>query len=288
MYDEELGRLKKRNVKKKWPHEAKNFTPWLSDNLELLSSALGFNLESPQVEKTAGPYRADILAHNAHDGRRTIIENQLARANLQHLGQLLAYIAHLKARYGVWVATGFNRTIRKAIRMLNRHWPDSTGVFAVKLGLYESGNGHFVPNLEIVEHPAWWNDPIALEFWTSFSSLRQSALAGILDSGSSMRRSRFPIEEAKLRVTQYFGASFVRVYVTGARNEAENDVFPRLNKYRESLNREFDKSELLAGPNPRFTTQCKVNSHERRNWNRMVDWLDNQRMRYERVLRNCL
>lgn len=287
MYDEKLGRLTKLNVRNKWPHEAKNFTPWLSESLQQLSSVLGLSLECPQEEESAGPYKADILAQCTPDGRRAIVENQLARADLQHLGQLVTYVAELKAHYGVWVATSFNRSILNAIRMLNSRLPDSSGFFAVKLGLYGSRNGHLVPIFEIVEHPQWWQDPIARGFWGTFSSLRQTAPVPFFDSGSSMRRSRFPIDEASLRVTQYFAASFVRVYVTGARNEAEKEVFPRIERFRESLLGELDKSELLAGPNPRLTTQFKVNSHERRNWNRMVCWLDSQRMRYESVLRNC-
>lgn len=288
MYDEELGKLTKQNVRIKWPHEAKNFTPWLSENLEQLSFALGFHLESLEVEKKAGPYKADILAQCAQDGCRAIIENQLAKANLQHLGQLVTYIAQLKAHHGVWVATGFNRTILNAIRMLNNRWPDSIGVFAVKLSLYRSKQGHFVPIFEVVGHPKLWEDPIAREFWAFSKSSNKASPVPVFDYGSSMRRGRFLIHEARLRVTQFFGANFVRVYVTGARNEPENEVFQRIGQVRESLASEFDRTELLAGPNPRFTTQFKVNSHEKRNWNRMAGWLDCQQMRYDRVLRNCL
>ena len=39
------------------------------------------------------------------DDSRVLIENQLEEANMQHLGQLLAYLAGLEAKIVVWIAT---------------------------------------------------------------------------------------------------------------------------------------------------------------------------------------
>lgn len=285
MQDETLGKLTKINVRKKWPDEARDFTPWLARNLDRLSCLLGINLKFEEKEKRAGPYRFDILARRSQGNGRVIIENQLEKADLRHLGQLVTYAASLKAQDGVWIATKFDGTLRSAIGMMNNHWPESTGFFSVKLSLFVSEKGHFQPILDVVKHPVWWKDPLAVKFWTHFDARRPGKPDSTVDRSTSQRRRRYAVKEADLRITQYFRGDCVRVYVTGHEGEGDCQVFERIRPFRYSLLEEFDKSERIAGPNPRFTTEFQVNSHSEDNWDRMVDWLDRQRKRYERVLR---
>ena len=90
----DLGRLERVNVRDAWQNEAHDFTPWLSQNLDRLSAELGIDdLELEGTEVTVGPYRADIVARMPQDGSGVLIENQPEHANLQHLGQVLAYLA---------------------------------------------------------------------------------------------------------------------------------------------------------------------------------------------------
>ena len=115
----ELGVLERTDVRQAWQHEAHDFTPWLAENLDRLSSAVGIGLEREGTEVQIGPYRADIVAR-AQDGTQVLIENQLEEANLQHLGQVLAYLAGLEAETVVWIATGFNEAHLSAIRWAER------------------------------------------------------------------------------------------------------------------------------------------------------------------------
>ncbi len=57
----ELGRLESVGVRKAWKHEAHDFTPWLAENLGLLSTELGIDLELEGREVKVGPYYADIV-----------------------------------------------------------------------------------------------------------------------------------------------------------------------------------------------------------------------------------
>ena len=41
----ELGRLENVELRKVWPNEAQDFTPWLSEHLGVLSEAVGMDLE---------------------------------------------------------------------------------------------------------------------------------------------------------------------------------------------------------------------------------------------------
>ena len=118
-----LGTLQRVDVRQAWPHEAQDFTPWLAKNLGVLADELGVALEMEDTEKAVGlyRYRADIVARVPHDGTLVLIENQLEEANLEHLGQVLAYLAGLEAQIIVWVATSFHDLHLAAIRWLNEH-----------------------------------------------------------------------------------------------------------------------------------------------------------------------
>ena len=285
MYDATLGRLTKVNVRKKWPDEARNFTPWLSKNLDQLSSVLGLNLEFLDREKKAGPFKADILTRNNQDGQHnTVIECQLEAADLRHLGQLITYVAQLRARNGVWIATSFRGTILKALRMLNKNWPDSNGFFAVTLNLFRGNDGLFLPIFDVVDKPQGWEDPLAQKFWNYYFCRHAIASGPNLDEGSSMRRNRIPVEEANLRITQYFGGSFVRTYITGYENEPRREIIGRIKPYRDLLIKEVRKSEFLGGRNRYCMTEFQVNARDCQNWSEMVDWLESQRKTYEKVL----
>jgi len=40
-----LGEIESVNIRELWPNEAHDFTPWLAENLDRLSEALGMDLE---------------------------------------------------------------------------------------------------------------------------------------------------------------------------------------------------------------------------------------------------
>ncbi len=279
-----MGKLTKVCVRKKWPNEAKDFTPCLSKNLNLLSDVLGMGLELVGTEVEAGPYKADIEARIPTDGARVIIENQLTRADPRHLGQLLNYHVRLKAQKSVWVATDFWGTNLSVIRWLNRQSGDSFSFFAVRVSVYRDQNSILAPVFEVIEYPNGWEDPRASKFWAHFAARRQGAPKGM--RGSSCRRVRHMVKEADLKIVQYFRPDSVRVYLTGNWNEADKDVFSRIGPYWQSLKAALRDSGFLGGKNFRCTTQLRIDTHDRDNWDKMADWLDEQRIKYESVLRN--
>ena len=50
------------NLRKVWPNEAKDFTPWLAEHLEYIGNILEMDLELVEKESKVGGYSADILA----------------------------------------------------------------------------------------------------------------------------------------------------------------------------------------------------------------------------------
>lgn len=58
-----LARLEKVDLRDQWKDEAKDFTPWLAEpeNIEILSEAIGMDLEVIGKEEKVGSFSADIL-----------------------------------------------------------------------------------------------------------------------------------------------------------------------------------------------------------------------------------
>ncbi|HEX3102484.1 MAG TPA: hypothetical protein VHQ01_11855, partial [Pyrinomonadaceae bacterium] len=59
----ELGKLEKVQLRDFWKKEDRDFTPWLAceENIQVLSEAIGIDLEVQSHEESVGPFRADIL-----------------------------------------------------------------------------------------------------------------------------------------------------------------------------------------------------------------------------------
>ena len=63
------------DLRKVWPNEANDFTKWLFEkhNMELLSEALGVEIEGEAREANVGAFRVDIVGTEAETGRKVII-----------------------------------------------------------------------------------------------------------------------------------------------------------------------------------------------------------------------
>lgn len=162
----EFGELRDVDLREVWPHEAHNFTPWLAEreNLSRLSRAIGIpELEPLQREANVSGFSADILAEIPSDGSLVLIENQLGNTDHTHLGQIMTYLAGLKAQTAVWVARNFAPAHLEAIRWLNEYTSDAFAFFAVKVRVVKMGDNSSVvaPLFEVMEQPNEWNRELA-------------------------------------------------------------------------------------------------------------------------------
>lgn len=300
MRDLNLGKLERVEVRKAWEHEAHVFTPWLADNLDLLAEELGIELDLEGEEVSIGQYRADIVARNSRDNSVVLIENQLETADLQHLGQILAYMAGLDARTIIWVATGFNDIHRSAIHWLNEHTVDEFSFFAVQVGIVRIGDSKLAPVFEVLERPSEWERQVQevsghgklgkhvkfrREFWTHFAKRIPDApgLRPDYAGGNVWHR----VEEANLTVVHFLARDRVGLYLIGDWGESREDVRPRAEPYFDALRGCLDPDDdFHEGKNHLCVATLHVgDTHDRANWDKMVDWLDNRRRRYEKVLK---
>jgi hypothetical protein len=93
------------NIREVWPGEARDFTPWMADHVEILGEHLEIgelSIEATEVPIPGGR-NLDVLAVDA-DGARWAIENQYGVGDHDHFTRGLAYAVALECRALVIVA----------------------------------------------------------------------------------------------------------------------------------------------------------------------------------------
>lgn len=158
-----LGKLQKIDLRDIWDTESGHFTPWLaqSENIELLSAAIGIDLEVEAQEKNVGPFRADILCKDTTTESWVLIENQLERTDHTHLGQLLTYAAGLSAVTIVWIAEVFTEEHRATLDWLNEITDESFNFFGLEIELWRIGDSPVAPKFNIVSKPNDWSKTVS-------------------------------------------------------------------------------------------------------------------------------
>ena len=128
------------DIREVWPNEASDFTPWLAENLNVLSDALNMNLKLVSMEEPVGPFFLDILAKDANTGKLVTIENQLEWTDHNHLGQLLTYAVGCDAQAAVWVVYGLINEHGEAINKLNEWAGGNIAFYGVEVEASRKGD----------------------------------------------------------------------------------------------------------------------------------------------------
>jgi hypothetical protein len=173
----ELGILKTVTARQKWTNEARDFTPWLANNISELNKALGLELEVENTEVAVGPYSADILAKDTGTGKYVIIENQLEKTNHDHLGKAITYASVLDASTIIWIATDFTEEHKKALDWLNDHTSDEISFYGVQVELWQIDNSNAALKFNIISKPN--------------QAVRQAARSKATDDLSESRKFQF-------------------------------------------------------------------------------------------------
>ena len=86
----EIGSLTKVPIREVWPNEAADLTPWLADNPDILSEALGVRLELVDTEVQVGEsFSADILFRVRNANALVVVENMMGPTDHDHLGKTI-------------------------------------------------------------------------------------------------------------------------------------------------------------------------------------------------------
>lgn len=158
-----LGLLEEiKDLRTVWPHEALDFTPWLSqdDNISLLADAVGLEITVDETESSVGDFNVDIYASETGTDRKIIIENQLKDTNHDHLGKLITYASGKSADVVIWVVKHAREEHKAAIEWLNNHTDDKIGFFLCEIKLYKIGASEPAVKFEVIEKPNDWTKEV--------------------------------------------------------------------------------------------------------------------------------
>lgn len=119
--DKEFGKIVEIDPRQVFKDERNDFTPWLNDNIDLLSKLLGLEIIDNQIEVGVGDFRLDIMGKDANSKSIVAIENQLERTDHNHLGQIITYTAGSKAEIVIWIAKEIRPEHEAALEWLNEN-----------------------------------------------------------------------------------------------------------------------------------------------------------------------
>ena len=146
-----IGRLARIPLRQVWKREAKDFTPWLKENLEVLNEVLDLNLQSAEREQAAGSFSVDLVAED-DSGRPVIIENQLEKSDHDHLGKVITYLSAYDAQSAIWVVANPRPEHVQAITWLNES--SSGSFYLVKVEAVQIGESVPAPLFTLIVGPS--------------------------------------------------------------------------------------------------------------------------------------
>ena len=146
-----IGKLERVALREVWRDEARDFTPWLQENIDVLNEALNLNLSNPEREQSAGSFSVDILAED-DSGDTAVIENQLERSDHDHLGKLITYLTSFGAKTGIWIVSDPRPEHVSAITWLNES--SAADFYLVKVEAVRIGCSDPAPMLTQIVGPS--------------------------------------------------------------------------------------------------------------------------------------
>lgn len=299
-----LGTLERVDLRETWPNEASSFTPWLAQeaNLKALGRVIGLELELEAVEKSVGPFRADILCNAIDtDDHRVLIENQLETTDHKHLGQILTYLAGLDAKTVIWIASQITEQHRAAIDWLNAHTVGGVNFFAVEIEVWKIGESEKAPKFNLVSHPNDWTRSVAnaaknvanaenteiqsqrFRFWTRLKDYQESNPGNVQPRNPSTHSGLgFALGRSGFRMSAHFNIRDGWVWVAVViRGENRWDYCLKLLESRDSLQKELG-FELVwpdvddgidAGKDVWITSSYKCDVADEQNWDEAARWI---------------
>ncbi len=302
-----IGRMKRVHLREVWKNEAKNFTTWLYDNLEVLAEELNMDLTADEMEKRVGPFSADITAEDA-SGQKVLIENQLEKTDHVHLGQILTYVLNLDAKIAIWISSDPRPEHVTAIEWLNE---SSAGVrfYLIKVEAYRIGQSEPAAKFTVVTGPSEKTDivvgekkdlaerhKLSFDFWKSLlerSKQKTSLLGNIspgianwIGTGSGVRGLGF-----NYAITLKSGQA--ELYIDRGKDcdEENNQIFDKLFSHKDEIEQEFGDTLRWERLNDRRAARISkriefAGLRDKEKWPKLQDEMIDAMIHLEKVLKN--
>ncbi len=237
-----------------WPHEERDFTPWLAQNISKLGDALGgLQLEVEQLEVYTTNFQLDIKAKEIGTNKIVVIENQIYKTDHKHLGQLITYASFFKAEIIIWISQEVTEDHRSAIDWLNNNTHENIQFYAVEASIIKIDNSRPALTFKLKAFPNEWEKSLGTVGTITTSEtekLYKVFFQGLID----VLREKHHFTNARLGQPQSwysftsgikgctYGCSFARgskvrteVYIDTQSQEVNKEILKAF---------EFDKKEL--------------------------------------------
>ena len=247
-----LGTLKRLSPRDVWKHEAKDFTPWLAENIGQLADILGLDLELIETEPSVGTFSVDIVARDLSSGNLVVIENQFGETNHDHLGKLLTYASGIDAYALVWVSESFKDEHKQALEWINERTDEDTSLFGLELEVLQIDSSAPAFNLKPIVVPNKWQK--ATRIGTRGGSPRSEAYRDFFQQLIDELREKHHFTRARVAFAQNwysftsgirgvsYGASFaqgermrVEVYLDRGDSKENKNMFDWLGSRKEQI-----------------------------------------------------
>lgn len=190
--DRNISKIQDHELRSVWQNEEKDFTRWLAENIELLGTALGIEIEDARAEESVGDFSSDIVAREMNTGETIVIENQYNKTDHDHLGKLLTYSSGKNAGFSMWLAEEFRPEHRSVLEWLNESGPKDAKFFAIKPRVVSiEGSERRGFEFEIVVEPNEWERELGGGESLTETEQRYKNFFGELVEAYSDRRPRW-------------------------------------------------------------------------------------------------
>lgn len=300
-----LGQIKKVELRNAWKHEATDFTNWLAEdeNLQLLSDEIGIDIKLIQTEASVGRFNLDILAEEETTNAKIVIENQLEDTNHDHLGKIITYASGIEANTVIWVVKDAREEHRQAIDWLNEHTDEDLHFFLIRIELWQIGDSPYAPKFEIISSPNNWAKTVRrsvstggaitetkakqLEFWKAFKDYAE-------DHGKSFKTQKpapqhwFNISTGtshttiSLTVNSFDNAIRTELYIHNSK-----ELFQYLYEQKQDIEKELGmKLEWMELPGKkacRIKVEMDGTIDEEQKWDSYFAWLMDNTEKFHKV-----
>ncbi|MCY3852585.1 MAG: hypothetical protein OXG03_03280 [Gammaproteobacteria bacterium] len=296
----DLAKLSVAHPRDAWPDEARDFTPWLFENINHLSEVLGIDLEAVETEVSIENFSADIVATDVRTGYHVLIENQLEKSDHKHLGQIMTYLAGTEARSIVWISPEFQEAHLSAIGWLNEHTASGFAFFAVRLRVVQIENSPFAPMFEVIEQPNNWERNLRTyvaeaeseltssrrQFWDRYIQLHGGDRLGCSGCADSNVWIDFP--DQPLVLSMFVGKKS-GMFLRGKRGDKHEDVKKTIDdEYGKKLTDALSALKVSQSPEKGhyYCIESEIALKEKDRWDELIGWMEEQRKLYEEAIQD--
>ena len=258
------------DVHELWPTEARDFTPWLAENLDVLNDVLGEEITLLKREASVGPFAVDLAVSVAGVGP-AVIENQLTESDHTHLGQLLTYAGGFSAKVAIWIAPSFHVEHLNAVDWINAQSDGERSVYALRVRVLRD-LGELRPEFSLVAGPdgvaaseiepgEWFMNRLELGFHQEL--IDRCVTAPVHRNASHLLYFETAVKDPGIGYNVRFwrnDQTSVHLWIGSSNREFNLAIFQSLRRDQAAINAEVGY-ELSWEENPPGGTSCAIRSY---------------------------